>query len=51
MIAGRLIKKMNLADEARSALSSRLIVNVAPERETPGASAAACATPTANASP
>ena len=49
--AGRLMRNTNRAAEARCRPSSMLTVSVAPDRDTPGASAAACATPIASASP
>ena len=49
--AGRLRRKTNRAAPGRFSPRSIASVSVAPDRETPGTSAAACAMPIANASP
>ena len=51
MIAGRLMRNTNRAAESRRNPKNMLTISVEPDRDSPGASAAACATPMASASP
>ena len=49
--AGRLIRNTNRAADVAPQPEEHATVSVAPDRDKPGASAAACATPMASASP